>query len=521
MNATWFDRIAELAGGSPSRVAIEDGDERIDYAELVARAEHLAGWLYENGLRAGDRVGIHLRKGVEEVALTLGAMRLGAVFVNIHPQLTTRMVEHVVLDSGLALLVTHERRARELSKLRLPARVCSVESREGTKEHPPWPAPASEQPYEPPPVAAPGGDTLAALLYTSASTGRAKGVMHSHANLLSFARNVAQYLGLTAEDRVLGLLPLSFGYGLNQLLSTLYAGGALVLQKAPFPAEVVQALRERAITGLAAVPSVWEQLLALLDARPTQLPRLRFITNAGGHLRAASARRLHHHLPQAEVYLMYGSTEALRSTYLDPRRFPEKNGSIGTAIPNVSVLVLSPEGRPCGVGEPGELVHSGSHVSQGYWNNPEETARRFRAASGLPGVREGERVYFSGDLVKQDEDGVLWFVSRESWMVKSGGFRFSLTEVEESLGHSQLVEQAAAVAVEDAALGQVVHAVVASSGEGSAPDCEALQRYCWRAMPSYMIPKAFHVWPGKLPLLANGKLDRKVLEQHVAALQPG
>jgi amino acid adenylation domain-containing protein len=508
----WFEAVSAVARRAGERVAVRDGDAELRYAELVQKAEALAAWLHERGIRPGDRVGVHLRKGIEEILVTLAAVRLGAVFVHMHPQLTVAQLTHVARDSGMRLLVTNTRRASELQTDPRLAELAMVVLEEGAE--PPLVAwPRLDAPVSAPPPS-PGRDELAALLYTSGSTGRPKGVMHSQGNLVAFAANVAEYLGASASDRVLGLLPISFGYGLNQVLTTLAVGGTLVLQKAPFPAEVVKTLVRERITGLAAVPSVWGQLLAYLDQEPTPLESIRYVTNAGGHLSEQNARRLQKHLPEAEIVLMYGSTEALRSTYLPPAEFASKVGSIGRAIPNVQVFVLDAEGKPCGVGEPGELVHHGAHVSQGYWNNPAETAQRFKPAPGLAQQIGGALVYHSGDLVKRDVDGVLWFVSRIGWMVKSGGFRFSLAEVEELVLESGTCAEAAAFTVDDEMLGQAVHVVI-SPKAGVPFDAAALERYCWKAMPSYMLPKAFHAWQGSFPLLANGKLDRAALSERL------
>jgi amino acid adenylation domain-containing protein len=517
---TWFSRVAEQAEASPESEALRDGQHGITYRVLIARARTLAAWLSEHGTRPGDRVVVHLHKGVEEVLATLACARLGAVFVHVHPQLTLGQLRHVLSDSGARTLITHARRGLELATdvELLRSLVCLAAVGDAAPEGG-WLGPCTSWPNldEQREAAAPlpRANSLGALLYTSGSTGKPKGVMHSQENLLQFALNVAEYLKLQRDDRLLGLLPISFGYGLNQLLTALLVGGRLVLQKAPFPAEVVKTLASEGVTGLAAVPSVWQQLLSFLDQTPTALPSLRYLTNAGGHLNPEAAQRLRHHLPGAEIVLMYGSTETLRSTFLPPALFESKLGSIGMAIPNVEIQVIDPEGHPCAVDQPGELVHCGSHVSQGYWNNPEETRARFRDGSAFGERWANRAVYHSGDLVRRDADGVLWFVSRAGWMVKSGGFRFSLLEVEDTLMRSGLLEQVAAFTVDHEALGQAVH--VAFSPRGAAPcDNASLERYCWQAMPSYMIPKSFFPWQGQFPLLANGKLDRVAL---VAALQ--
>jgi amino acid adenylation domain-containing protein len=507
---SWFDAVAAVATRSPAKVALRDGDILLTYDDLVTKAGKLARWLQEQGIRPGDRVGVHLRKGTEEILLTLASVRLGACFVHVHPQLTVAQLRHIILDSGMRVLITQGRRARELESD--PALAQQLDALVVVGDRPTdrqlgWPVLDEVKDLSLP---LPDGGRIATLLYTSGSTGAPKGVMHSQRNLLQFAANVAQYLEVREMDRVMGLLPISFGYGLNQVLTTLYAGGTLVLQKTSFPAEVVKTLVNREITGLAAVPSVWAQLLTYLDEQPTSLPALRYITNAGGHLSEKNALRLRGHLPRTNIVLMYGSTESLRTTYLPPDQFTAKTGAIGTAIPSVETFVVNAAGRLCGVGEVGELVHRGAHVSQGYWNKAGETAQRFKSVPALREQYGDEVMYWTGDLVKRDADGVLWFVSRSDWMVKSGGFRYSLSEVEEVLLQSGLVAQAAAFAVADESLGQVVHAVVTRRGT-SRLQPEALHRYCRKAMPAYMIPRAFYTWQGSFPLLANGKLDRVAL----------
>ncbi len=510
--SSWIHAVQTIASQSPEAVAIREGDDVISYRELLTRSERLARWLQEQGVKPGDRVGIHLRKGVEEILLTLAVLRIRACMVHLHPQLTLGQLNGMVRDSGLRTLFTENRRAREIqAQAALRAQlsllvVIGAGEEEGALS---WPSLESgDGPVEPKGDA----DRLAALLYTSGSTGRPKGVMHSQQNLLDFASNVAGYLELTASDRILGLLPISFGYGLNQLLSAFYVGATLVLPKAPFPAEVIRTLVSEEITGLAAVPSVWHQLREYLDEVPTELPALRYITSSGGTFRASEARRLRGHLPNCEIVLMYGSTECLRSTYLPATSFDAKPGSMGQAIPNVDVFIVNEEGALCAPGEVGQLVHRGAHVSQGYWKNEKATAESFRMLPALKDRYGDERMYWSGDLVKADSEGSLWFVSRSEWMVKSAGFRFSLAEVERTVSEVGCVSQAVAVIVEDVALGQAVEVFVRLN-EGEAFDVEEIKRESRRSMPSYMLPKVFHLWEGDFPERPNGKLDRVALHQ--------
>jgi amino acid adenylation domain-containing protein len=517
--SSWFDAVAATARRDPGQIAFSEGERSLTYADLVRQSVGLAAWLYDHGLRSGDRLGIHLRKGFEEILATLAAVRLGAVFVHVHPHATLAQLRHIVLDSGIRILITDVRRATEaLADPLLAAQLSRVvvvgKGASPMMDFPSLDGDSEENDKLPLPQASP--DQLGALLYTSGSTGKPKGVMHSHRNLLAFAANVAEYLDASANDRVLGLLPINFSYGLNQALTTLYVGGTLVLPKAPFPADIVKTLVEKRITGLAAVPSVWSQLLTYLDQKPTDLSWLRYVTNAGGKLPERNALRLRQHLPHTDIILMYGSTEALRTTYLAPELFSAKLGAMGKPIPNVEVFVLGSDGKLCGPGQQGELLQRGGHVSQGYWNNPDETALRFHGCPALRDFGADERVYHSGDIVRIDEDGVLWFVSRADWMVKSGGFRFSLEEVESLLTESGLVAEAAVFSVDDDTMGQVVHAVVAAK-VGDELDRSVLWRYCWKAMPSHMIPRTFQIWQSPLPVLPNGKLDRVSLRRQIDA----
>lgn len=499
----WWEVVAAHAERDPDRVAVLDGDKTLTYRQVIEQSHQMAGWLVREGLRPGDRLGIHLRKGFEEIIATLAAVRLGSVFVNINPLMVPAQVKHIVFDAGIRILIAEPRRGAELlADPRCAAQLkvitqgkdlsAALDDAGGSLRLP----------------ASPGASQLAALFYTSGSTGRPKGVMHSHGNLLAFAKNVASYLKADRADRVMGLLPISFSYGFNQLLTTLYVGAALILQRAPFPAEIVKTIVQRGITGLAAVPSVWGQILAYLDGEPASMRSLRYVTNAGGKLSEKNALRLSARLPHVRIFLMYGSTEVFRSTYLAPEALTVKPGSIGRAIPNVEVYVVDAAGRLCGPGEQGELVHrGGGHVSQGYWNEPQQTEQRFRGCPALMDRCGDEKVYYSGDIVKLDEDGDLWFVGRSDWMIKSGGFRFSVEDVESILARNELVKEVAVVPVDDEVMGQVTHAIVVAR-EGGQIDAATLEKYCWKTMPSYMIPRIFHLSRDPLPLLSNGKLDR-------------
>jgi acyl-CoA ligase (AMP-forming) (exosortase A-associated) len=346
-------------------------------------------------------------------------------------------------------------------------------------------------------------DALAALLYTSGSTGRPKGVMVSHANLWLGAVSVAHYLELGEDDVTLAVLPLSFDYGQNQLLSAWYAGGAVVPLDYLTPRDVIKACGRYGVTTLAAVPPLWVQLVEA-EWQADAVAPLRRLTNSGGALTEELVRKLRAMFPQAKLFPMYGLTEAFRSTYLDPALVDSHPSSMGTAIPLAEVLVIGDDGEPAGPGEEGELVHCGPLVARGYWNDPARTAERFRPAPASS--RYGGTAVWSGDRVRQDEQALLYFVGRRDAMIKSAGNRISPQEIEEVALASGIASEAVAVGVPDARLGQAIRLIVRGSG-----DDEALRAALRRDLPNFMQPKEIR-WIERMPLNPNGKIDRAALQ---------
>ena len=370
-----------------------------------------------------------------------------------------------------------------------------------------WSAlPADLQP--PPPV---GIDSdLAALLYTSGSTGQPKGVMLTHLNLLAGARSVAKYVHNSAGDRVLSLLPFSFDYGLNQLTTMFLVGGTVVLQKVMMPAEVVKSLGKYRITGFAAVPPAWIPVVRYLADNPTALPDLRYVTNSGGKIPGNILELMPKVFPGVQIYLMYGLTEAFRSTYLPPELFQKKMGSIGRAIPNVETYIVDEMIGICGPGQQGELVHRGSLISLGYWGRDDATNEKIRPCPQLKHLIGDEKVCYSGDLIRIDEDGYYWFVGRRDGMIKSSGFRISPTEVEDIVSKSGAVTHVVAFGTADELLGEAVEVAVTGL-DGRKLDEAALLAYCKQNMPHYMVPRKIHLWPGDMPRTGSGKLDRPAI----------
>ena len=360
------------------------------------------------------------------------------------------------------------------------------------------------------------GKDLAAILYTSGSTGKPKGVMLSHDNVRAGATIVSSYLEITSADRILAVLPFSFDAGLNQLTTAFQQGGTLVLMNFVFARQIVEMLAKEQITGLAGVPTLWS-LLAQPNStlQKNTPPALRYITNTGGAMPQSVLRSLRTALPRTRIFLMYGLTEAFRSTYLPPEELDRRPTSMGKAIPDTEILVLNERNELCAPGEVGELVHRGPTVSMGYWRNPEATDGVLRPNPLLPPeLGDIERVCYSGDLVKTDEDGFLYYVGRRDTMIKSSGFRISPTEVEEVVFQSGQVRHAAAVGVPDELLGQAVKVFVVPIN-GDPLDRDALLAFCEDRLPRYMVPKFMEVLD-ELPKTSSGKVDYVSLRREVA-----
>ncbi|MFN3869616.1 MAG: AMP-binding protein, partial [Hyphomicrobiaceae bacterium] len=424
--------------------------------------------------------------------------RTGGVFVPINPVLKPQQIMHIIADSGARVVVTNALLRQRMTDGAAPPAALDILAVE--EALPPLPRAG-----DPPAIA----EDLAAILYTSGSTGKPKGVMLSHANLIAGTRIVRTYLGIGRDDRILSLLPFSFDYGLNQLLTAVEQGAVLVLASFQLGDQIVSALARHRITGFAGVPTVWAILTKAAPAlQRTPLPHLRYITNSGGAVPEATVRRLGDLLPETQIFLMYGLTEAFRSTYLPPSEIKRRPTSIGKAIPECEVFPVTADGRRAKPGEPGILVHRGPTVSLGYWNRPEETARVIRPNPVSPPDKGGGMVCWSGDLVVEDDEGFLYFVGRQDAMIKSAGYRISPTEVEDVLMGTGEFRHVAVIGLPDDWIGQRLCAVgIAANGE---VDMQKVLRQASERLPAYMVPSRVDV-VAELPQTPNGKVDYKAL----------
>jgi acyl-CoA ligase (AMP-forming) (exosortase A-associated) len=516
------DLVAIQATLAPQRPALSDRGVTLSYSELWRQVTAAAHTLLAANLRPDDRVAVYLEKRSETVAAYFGTALAGGVFVPINPVLRDDQVLHVVRDCRAKFLVTSAARLEALdntlSQCRDLSHVLAVDGG-GTPERKdlsiePWlaadrPAPEARQHRR--------IDTdMGAILYTSGSTGRPKGVVLSHRNLVAGALSVNQYLGNTPEDRILAALPFSFDAGLSQLTTAFAAGATVVLINYLAARDLVAVCADQRITALTGVPPLWNQLVQ--QAWPAHAAEnLRYFANTGGHLPRPTLQKLRSIFPRAKPFLMYGLTEAFRSTYLDPSEVDRRPDSIGKAIPNAEILVVDRAGQLCGPGEEGELVHRGALVAMGYWNDRERTAERFRAAPGRPGeLPLEERAVWSGDTVRMDEEGFIYFVGRTDGMIKASGYRISPTEIEEIVLAMDGIEEAVAVGVPHPELGQAI-VVVVTLAPGQALDKTAILSQCRAKLPLFMMP-AHIVERRPLPQTSTGKIDRILLARELGSL---
>jgi acyl-CoA ligase (AMP-forming) (exosortase A-associated) len=489
--------------------------------------QQVAIGLEQLGLTVDQRVAIYLPKQIETVVSFFATSLAGGIFVPINPLLKGPQAQYILNDCSVTVLITSLSRYLQMQDYfdqvksleyiiltdcpveKLPHQCSNWQSfltacddQQAAMATPPFPVKISQD--------------VAAILYTSGSTGNPKGVVLSHQNLVAGAKSVAEYLANAPQDKLLAVLPFSFDYGLSQLTTALLSGASLVLMEYLLPRDVIKAVAEYQITGLAAVPPLWVQLAELewpAEARAC----LRYWTNSGGAMPRSTLTQLRNRLPNSTPFLMYGLTEAFRSTFLDPAEIDRRPTSMGKAIPDAEILVLNANGESCSAGEHGELVHRGPHVALGYWNLPEKTAARFKPLTKTMATGMTDEIaVWSGDTVYKDEQGFLYFVGRQDDMIKSSGYRISPTEVEDCVYQYPGVSEVAAIGVDHSALGQAVVLVI-KAADPTGFDETGLLKYCQQQLPNFMQPRAVKLIPN-LPRNPNGKINRPLLAREYTDL---
>jgi len=528
---TLLHELAAIAAEQNSQAtAIRYRTESLSYGELTSGISRFANALIDLGLNRQDRVAVFLPKQFENVIAMFGTTQAGCVFVPVNPILKPAQVQHILTDCNVRVLVTSTERLAGLNEVigHCPdlRHVILVgrddtenlnQNSHGVPEIVKWDDLPSI--YQSSRMHRLIDMDMAAILYTSGSTGKPKGVVLSHRNMVTGAHSVAKYLQNTPDDRLLAVLPFSFDYGFSQLSTAFHVGASVVLMDYLFPRDIVNMVAKEQITGLAGVPPLWSQL-ADLNWPAAACQSLRYFTNSGGAMPGATLAKLRAALPGTKPFLMYGLTEAFRSTYLPPEEIDRRPGSMGKAIPNAEIMVVRPDGTPCAAHEPGELVHRGSLVALGYWNDPAKTAERYKPVPNQDkGLVLTEMAVWSGDTVKMDEDGFLYFVGRADEMIKTSGYRVSPSEVEEVIFASGLVADAAAIGVPHPTLGQAIVVVVATAPDRPEDPTKIIDE-CKRQLPAFMVPSHIE-YRTQLPRNPNGKYDRPRLAVEMKHLFTG
>ncbi len=504
----------------PKKEALVYKQQRLTYHEVKEVVEGLASSLCHTcQVFRGDRIGIYLDPCVAQAISIFSVSWAGGVFVPINGLLQATQVCHIANDCQMKGLITSSDKVKELEPFlnSIPSLSFLIILEEGSLSNSKVPIYSYETLSQsdakvPIPKLSIEND-LAAILYTSGSTGKPKGVMINHAQMIAGSSIVSSYLEIDSNDRILAVLPFSFDAGLNQLMTTFQQGATIILTSFVFVKEIVNKLVAEKISGLAGVPTLWNLLSQPNSSLAKQeISSLRYITNTGGVMPQPVLKKLRETLPKTRIFLMYGLTEAFRSTYLPPEELDRRPTSMGKAIPNTEILVINGQGKLCRPGEPGELVHRGPTVSMGYWGQPQLTDQVLRPNPLLPiEIGAAEKVCYSGDLVKIDEEGYLYFVGRKDNMIKSSGFRISRSEIEEVLYQSSLVRDVAVIGIPDQLLGQAIKAFVVPK-DGQEIDTHDLISLCGEKLARYMVPKIIEVLD-EIPKTPNGKIDYPALER--------
>jgi acyl-CoA synthetase (AMP-forming)/AMP-acid ligase II len=480
------------------RIALIERGEKTTFTNLGRRAADISKGLADAGIAPGDVCAVLARAPRDATAAFFAVLGVGGTGINLNELYRPRQIEFVLNHSQARALVVSRDILKTLPRaVETSARVIILEDIA--------PSDAAFSPVKCDARAA------AQITYTSGSTGQPKGVLMSHENLWAGVRVVAGYLGLREDDRIAGLLPFSFVYGFNQLTTALYVGATLVVERSTLIQDIVATLRRERVSVLAAVPPLWQQLLGVAAFRDQPLESLRVMTNAGGRLSPTSVRELRQAQPQAKLFLMYGLTEVFRSTFLPPEEVDSHPDSMGRAVPESTVYVVTENGQQTKPGEVGELLHGGPSVGMGYVSDPEATASVFKPNPFFrPG--EPERVVYSGDLVRRDDEGRLYYVGRRDRMIKTMGFRVSPDEICDVIQASGLVSDTAVFTEPDPQRGERIVGCLVLRAEAT---LDQVRRFCGIELPRYMQPARYVVLP-EIPRNASGKHDISQLRTFVS-----
>ncbi len=510
--------LERTADRSPEKIGLVVDGKRLTYAEIETKSNQLANALAANGIRRGDRVLIFLPNSLEAVLGIFGTLKAGGVFVVVNPATRLNKLIFLANNSQASAIITAGKHVDLIHILfeQAPSLHCAVlvtppgEDSTGTAES----LPPSRKILPLPEILANSSPQrprqcnidldLACLVYTSGSAGEPKGVMSDHSNVDFVSSSIIQYLENTDEDVVINLLPLSFDYGLYQVLMTFKFGGRLILEKGfLYPAHILKRVEQEKVTGFPGVPTIFAELVQM-DLGGFDLSSIRYLTNTAAALPATHIEKIRRRFPLARLFSMYGLTETKRTLYLPPSELDRRPDSVGIAIPGTEAWLEDEMGVRLAPGQIGELVVRGRHVMRGYWQDPELTAQRFR-----PGAIPGERLCYTGDQFRMDEGGFFYFVARKDDMIKSRGEKVSPLEIERVLFALEGVREVAVIGVPDPILGQAIKAFVAAPGHKI--DRNMILSHCRAHLEDFMIPRYIEICD-ELPKTSSGKIRKTDLK---------
>ncbi|MDA8138772.1 MAG: AMP-binding protein [Desulfobacteraceae bacterium] len=510
--------LENSAARRPDKVALICGPDRLTYRDLNAAADRLAAALVRRGTARHDRVIIFMDNSVEAVIALFGILKAGCAFIIVHAAMKARKLNYIIKDSGASALIAHSDKAGVVDAALIGC--------DGVRNLI-W-VPGDIQPTDPKYLESALclswaallnksesklaerqsrniDQDIAAIIYTSGSTGEPKGVVSAHCNMVAAVRSITTYLENIEEDVILNALPLSFDYGLYQVLMAVAFGGTVVLERSfSFPYKIMETLQRERVTGFPIVPTMIAMLLQMEDLSIFDLSSLRYISNTAAALPVAHIKKMQALFPQVKIFSMYGLTECKRVSYLPPEYLNTKPGSVGIPIPNEEVFIVDESGREVGTKEIGELVVRGANVMRGYWNAPQATEKVFRAGS-----RFGEVLLYTGDLFRRDEEGFLYFVARKDDMIKCRGERISPREIENIICELDGVAEAAVIGVPDEFLGNAIQAYVVKRKNAKITENDVI-KFCSKNLEPFMVPKSVTFLEAftKTP---SGKIDKKQL----------
>ena len=481
---------------------------RLTYIELEKAANRLSNRLIENGIKPGDRVGILIEPLINYAIAYFAILKAGAIAVGLNTQGTARNFKSILRDCEVSGLIIQNRLIQALNEIHadIPSLKYVIgdggcDGLTGKLRSESWLAIQMTGDHKRPNIEQ-KPESPAQIIYTSGTTGDPKGVTLSHNNLTANTDSIVQYLHLEHEDKVMAILPFFYSYGNSLLLTHMRVGGSIVMDtRFAYPNVVLDVMSQERVTGFSGVPSTFAILMHKSNIHNYRFEHLRYITQAGGPMTPALTEKIMKAMPHLKIYIMYGQTEAsARLSYLEPDMLLKKLGSIGKAIPGVTLTVKNDQGNVCKTGEVGEIVAAGDNIMLGYWKKPGETAQVVKA-DGL----------HTGDLAKTDDEGYLYIVSRKSDMIKSGAHRISPKEIDEILAEHEAVQESAVVGVPDEILGEALKAVIVLR-QGAKATVRDMLKHCRANLPAFKVPKYIE-FRDSLPKTSSGKIRRHLLTE--------